>query len=423
MKRTLITLPCLALAACAGSDETLTPESLTLAATTAGEVAIQNHGHAKRVVVSGDAAADLWQVMEDAGGFAAYSQNGHDYLLGQAIGCVTDGAQAACALVSRQAYASDEYQVTVHGPRFASAASELFGAIARASGTPPVTVTQVASRRFACAKNSTDVWCGLDHGAPDTATLELSFQGLEPLGPDFVYEGWLITSAGPVTSGRFDLTPGQPQTFAIDADVAADSTLFVLTIEPRVGDDPAPADTHVVAGALTGGTGTLTSDHPGALGTDFASASGGYILATPTAPMASYRQGIWFLDPGAGAASLTLPTLPAGWVYEGWVVGSDGQVSTGRFVTPAGADSDAAGPAAGPAMSPPFPGQDFITPPRDLVGHAVVISVEPQPDDSPAPFALKPLVDGSADDVGPGVLQSLAPNASAATITGVATLQ
>jgi len=51
------------------------------------------------------------------------------------------------------------------------------------------------------------------------------------------------------------------------------------------------------------------------------------------------------------------------------------------------------------AGSPPFPGEDFVMNapaglsfPTDLTGGLAVISIEPQPDNSPNPFALKPLV-------------------------------
>ena len=62
-----------------------------------------------------------------------------------------------------------------------------------------------------------------------------------------------------------------------------------------------------------------------ALGSDFASASGSFLLETPsTAAVASdYASGIWWLDPAGPSASLVLATLPAGWVYEGWVVGPE----------------------------------------------------------------------------------------------------
>ena len=48
-----------------------------------------------------------------------------------------------------------------------------------------------------------------------------------------------------------------------------------------------------------------------------------------------------------------------------------------------GADSDAGGPTAGPRSTPPFPGQDFIMPPVSLIGYQAVVSIEPDPDDSP----------------------------------------
>ena len=110
--------------------------------------------------------------------------------------------------------------------------------------------------------------------------------------------------------------------------------------------------------------------------------------------------------PGPTAA-LTLPALPAGWVYEGWVVDANGPISTGRFTAADMADDDAGGPDAGPDGTPPFPGQDFIDPALSLVGLTAVISVEPEDDDSPAPFAIKPLIDAMVEDVGAGVTQSM----------------
>ena len=72
---------------------------------------------------------------------------------------------------------------------------------------------------------------------------------------------------------------------------------------------------------------------------------------------------------------------------------------------PAAADSNASNPPFSPAGGPPFPGEDFLlnaptgfTFPVDLTtagtagGATVVVSIEPFPDDSAAPFTLKPLV-------------------------------
>lgn len=270
-----------------------------------------------------------------------------------------------------------------------------------------------------------------DGGSGDDSTraLNLGFTGLEPLGADMVYEGWIIVDGAPVSTGRFSVDEdGNPDSNGaeIDAAMVDAAAAFVLTIEPAVGDDPGPSDIHILAGDLNGGVATLTVDHPAALATDFTAAAGQFILETPSsAAEDDSTQGIWWLVPGdTFEPGLALPALPAGWAYEGWVVGPDGPVSTGRFTDPSGADSDLAGPAGGPdGDGPPFPGQDFIDPAVDLVGHAAVISVEPQPDNSPAPFTLKPLVTMSISDVAPPATQSMQNNAAATNPAGTASFE
>lgn len=257
--------------------------------------------------------------------------------------------------------------------------------------------------------------------------VNLVFNGLENLGDGWVYEGWVIVNGQPVSTGTFTIdengTPSQT-TFAFTARRSQIGP-FVLTIEPSPDPDPAPSATHVLAGNFNGRTAHLTAAHPAALGNDFSSAAGSFILAVPSDSSGStpYTHGIWFLDPAAGPGpSLNLPTLPAGWAYEGWVVGPGGPISTGIFTDVAAADSDGGGPAAGPDPTPPFPGQDFVNPPTDLTGYAAVISIEPSPDNSPAPFTFKPLVDSTIEDLGaPGLSQALANNADTLA-AGTATL-
>ena len=243
------------------------------------------------------------------------------------------------------------------------------------------------------------------------ASLEVILSNLEPLANGYVYEGWFLNADGPVSAGRFNLEEGE-STVSVNIPAAAleGASSYVLTIEPPDAEDvPAPSSTHILAGSWDGETSELTIEDSKALGNDFAEASGEFILAVPTAnePVA-YSQGIWFLDPAEKTPSLNLPELPEGWVYEGWVAGDDGPISTGRFVDPAGVDDDGPGPAAGPEDPPPFPGQDFVDPALDLLAAdtVAVISIEPEPDDSPAPFAFKPLL-GEIADSGEGVLQEL----------------
>jgi parallel beta-helix repeat protein len=253
---------------------------------------------------------------------------------------------------------------------------------------------------------------------PSTDVLVLSFEGLQDLGSDYVYEGWIIVAGSPVTTGTFtvdDMGNASQTHFELSTADLMLATKFVLTIEPSVDPDPAPASTHYLAGDFSSGSASLTVADPAALGNDFLSAVGPYILNTPSTGSddSDYHAGIWWLDPMAGpGATLELPTLPPGWEYEGWVVGPGGPVTTGKFVAVDVVDFDAGGPTAGPDPIPPFPGQDYINPLMSLIGYTAVISIEPMPDNSSAPFALKPLVDMTIDDVSIGVLQDMSNNAS-----------
>ena len=229
--------------------------------------------------------------------------------------------------------------------------------------------------------------------------LTLTFDRLPELGPGAVYEGWLIIDSAPFSTG------------VVGAEATAlptgweGATAFVLTIEPADDPDPAPSDTHLLAGDIVDGRADLTTDHPAALGTDFADAAGGYILATPTdgtGPAENERSGIWWTDIPR-AQSLFLPTLTAGWVYESWAVIDGVPVTGGTFTDPFAADD--AAPFSGPEPGPPLVGEDYLvnapdglTFPRDLRSQVAVISVEPVPDDSPAPFAIKPLIGGIPAD-------------------------
>ena len=256
----------------------------------------------------------------------------------------------------------------------------------------------------------------------ETQTLNIRLDGLEDLGEDYVYEGWVMLDGAPVSTGRFDIADVENATFELEVAEAERVAAFVLTIEPAIGDDPAPSNTKVLAGDFTDSEATLTIDHGAALGTDFSEAMGAYILETPTSGMVmdDYNQGVWFVDAENHVASLDLPELPDGWAYEGWVVGSEGPVSTGQFTSVDGADFDGAGPTAGADGAPPFPGQDYIDPAMDLVAGKVVISVEPVPDNSPAPFAIKPLIDHDVEDSGAATLQEMALQDVAEIHTGIA---
>ncbi len=236
---------------------------------------------------------------------------------------------------------------------------------------------------------------------PTTKNLTLNISGLDELGSDFVYEGWLIVNGTPVSTGTFSSVTF-PQSFSVDINAVNTATKFVLSIEPAVDSDPAPSNTKILVGDFFGNTASVSTAVVG----DFSAVTGDYILATPTnGSMTDENSGIWFLKlPTPPTAGLMLPTLPQGWAYEGWVVVNGMPLTTGTFTNVTATDdfNGFSGPMALPAVNGAdgfFPGEDFlmmppsgVTFPLDLAGGTAVISIEPVPDNSPMPFTLKPLV-------------------------------
>lgn len=246
-----------------------------------------------------------------------------------------------------------------------------------------------------------------DDNGSNTSELTINLSGLDALGSDFVYEGWIIVNGSPITTGRFTSVTF-PQTFSVETDLLTEATTFVLSIEPAVDPDPGPAATKILVGDFNGNSASVSTAIVG----DFSNASGSFFLRTPTDETGTNNgndeNGIWFGTPGMPPTpNFILPTLPDGWVYEGWVVGDLGPLSTGTFTVFNSVD-DAAPFSETTQAGPPIPGEDFFlnapqgeTFPLDIRGRTVVISVEPFPDDSPAPFALKPLVGTSGMETAP----------------------
>jgi hypothetical protein len=252
--------------------------------------------------------------------------------------------------------------------------------------------------------------CSGDDNAPEvnnnevqTSPLTVNFTGIESLGSDFVYEGWIIVNGIPVSTGTFSSVVF-PKTFQVNSSDLEVATAFVLSIEPAVDLDPDPAATKVLAGDFNGNVATVSTGIVG----DFSAASGDFFLRTPTDETmgnnGNDENGVWFGIPGMPPmANFNLPVLPEGWIYEGWVVGDTGPLTTGTFTDFSEADGQM--PHSGPQSGPPIPGEDFFTNapageffPLDIRGRTIVISIEPVPDDSLAPFAMKPLL-GTAGQI------------------------
>lgn len=245
---------------------------------------------------------------------------------------------------------------------------------------------------------------------------ELVVDGVEPLAGGFHFELWGIIDDAPVTIGKFNVDESGAvvdlEGIAIlDARFDAgrdliDATDFVITIEEQGDVDITPGVSKYLGGARDGLTSELVIGDASAIGDDFAAAAGQFILATPTdGPDTSEYAGVWFLDLGTSPPTpgLELPELPQGWQYEGWAVVEGTPISTGRFTALDMADLGA--PHSGKLPGPMVPGEDLLlnapeglTFPADLRGQRIVVSVEPEPDDSERPFTLKPLIADVAVD-------------------------
>ncbi len=252
-----------------------------------------------------------------------------------------------------------------------------------------------------------------DDDSPDTGSVSLDITGLENLGSNYAYEGWIIVDGSPVSTGVFTVGSdgaSSQTSFEVDAEQLAMATAFVLSIEPVPDSDPAPAATKLLSGAFSGNTASVTVDEQ--VG-DFSDAAGTFFLRTPTDETGTNngndQNGIWFGMPGMPpTAGLTLPTLGNGWVYEGWVIGESGPISTGTFTAFGVVDGSNNFSGTENNVGPPIPGEDFFlnapsgeTFPLDVRGRMVVISVEPVPDNDAAPFAAKPLIGTAGQETAP----------------------
>jgi hypothetical protein len=284
----------------------------------------------------------------------------------------------------------------------------------------------------ACSDDTTEPERGRD--------LTLALQGVEPLLSGFHFEAWALVAGNPLAAGKFNVD-AQGRLVDLNGAAIANGTLrqsrdisaataIVITIEPNGDRDATPTATHILAGAVTGAAGTLAVASPMALGSDFSTAAASYVLATPTdSDNSNERSGVWFLSLASGspAPGLSLPTLPAGWMYEGWAVVNGRPLTTGRFLNTRAADN--AAPYSGPLAGPPFPGEDYLrnapsglTFPLDLRGATVAITIEPEPDDSPAPFAFKPLLGSVPAAAADRVTYSL-PNRASTLASGTFTIR
>jgi hypothetical protein len=291
-RRTLPLLGALALSACdsgaAGTDlrDFLHPDGANAKSDQVGmdEVAIYDH----QLIVFGDAGGDLFRAAT-AAGLTSFEADGLDYRAGTFLVCASDGGAAACAIEATAEAGDDLYALTLHGPRFASAPSELFGILAAANGVAPSQASFLESHRFACGKDADDVWCGLRTASRRTIRIEnvAAFDNLKsgafavpvgaadagPLAPGQAFE-WSFT-AGPKHRLSFATMFGQSNDWFFAPEAAGvalyeDGTPIAGDITDRVflWDAGTEVDEEPAIGPHTGPRQMASTDGPGAADPD-----------------------------------------------------------------------------------------------------------------------------------------------------------
>jgi hypothetical protein len=286
--------------------------------------------------------------------------------------------------------------------------------------------------------------------SPDSQVtqVEININALKALGDSAWYEGWLVwgeediyhslgvfrvDEQGSLSKTKFDVNLGYLQ----------ESKKFILTIEQddipgfivnttttpetTVFDSvKGPSTYHILAATFMANSGELSIGHEDILDFNFISASGSYVLATPSDTLnLNPKSGVWFVAEdtlGNIIKGLNLPPVPSGWSYQGWVKIDGIVVSTGKFRNPGRADNDI---QYYDTLSTGynFPGEDFLLDapvglafPLDLSTHntEIYITLEPKrPANCNNPFdTIMPLYTALTGNTQPGVFYSLENNLS-----------
>jgi hypothetical protein len=244
--------------------------------------------------------------------------------------------------------------------------------------------------------------CSKKSSTPTSAgstVVQLSLTGLKPVGDGLNYQAWAIESSGGYYYGHplgiFNANEnGQMISTVGDTLLSGEFTAnlapefvygIAISLEPSKTIVTTSSYMHLLGGIIADGKTNLTVDSPLGMYANFTTASGRYVLATPTDSVSGdENSGLWFMDLSTGISlnGLSLPALPSGWAYEGWVRINNIYVPTGKFTSANAADD--ANKYGSTWSSPAYPGEDFLLNPptglsfpTDLSGQYVMVTVEP----------------------------------------------
>ncbi len=251
--------------------------------------------------------------------------------------------------------------------------------------------------------------CGGDNG-PTGSTIKnnklvLDFFNIEPLSSGWHFQAWAHKDNAWIAGPSFDLDAqddlvdlqgnslaGNKITFTSTDLTFCDS--LAVTVHQNGSGTSYPTGGTILIGDIDTLSAGLESPLYGKVDPGFLY----FVFSTPTdsdTTMANQLSGVWFTGSDLASAGLEmLPTLPADWIFEGWVRHGDVILSTGKFTSNEGSDlsntyySNTAG-------APPYPGEDFLInapagvsfPMQLAAGDTVMISLEQVADPNPdSPF-------------------------------------
>ena len=252
----------------------------------------------------------------------------------------------------------------------------------------------------ACGTFALVAGCGGDKGPTQPKLqnnrLKLGFFNTPAISSPWVYQLWAYKDgwqAGPMfrlttDAHLLDLQgqayPGDTVTFA-SLDLKTCDSLRVTLRTQSSGTDEGLV---VLAGPIPVGA-SLSVRLESVLIGEVGAGDLRFVYATPTDTGTSHDNelsGVWFAggdlaSPGLGS----LPALPTGWIFEGWVKHGGVLLSTGKFLENSARDL---GKQYYTGTGPDFPGEDFLTnAPTGIIfpfqfdqGDTVMISLEPEED-------------------------------------------